>query len=153
MKIRRIRSLTSDVNSLLQQSRDYQNELYPPESVHQDDTVSLLAEHVYFIGAYQEKLLLGIGAVKFIEAIPAYGEIKNLFVPPEHRGKGAAKVIMSALEARLKEQGAHLCRLETGTGQLESIGLYHRLGYQNCDIYGDYQPDPLSLYMEKELTD
>ena len=156
MEIRRIRSLTGDIDSLLQQSRDYQNELYPPESVHQDDTASLLSEHVYFIGAYQgesdNQLLLGIGAVKFIEAIPAYGEIKNLFVPPEHRGKGAAKVIMSALEAWLKDQGAHLCRLETGPSQLESIGLYQRLGYRECGLYGDYEPDPLSLFMEKELT-
>jgi putative acetyltransferase len=167
MQIRRIRSLTGDVNSLLQQSRDYQNELYPPESVHQDDTASLLSEQVYFVGAYQHKSqhknqdgihikdedqqLLGIGAVKFVEAIPAYGEIKNLFVPPEHRGKGAAKVIMSALEARLKDQGVHFCRLETGPSQLESIGLYQRLGYRPCELYGDYQPDPLSLFMEKEL--
>ena len=161
MQIRRIRSLTDDVDSLLQQSRDYQNELYPPESVHQDNTASLLADQVYFIGAFQAKnqdehedeLLLGVGAVKFFDGLPAYGEIKNLFVPPEHRGKGVAKVIMSALETRLKDQGAHLCRLETGPSQLESIGLYHRLGYQQCDLYGDYQPDPLSLFMEKQLTD
>ncbi len=161
MQIRRIRSLTGDVDSLLQQSRDYQNELYPPESVHQDDTASLLSEQVFFVGAYQiknqdkpeDQQLLGIGAVKFIAAIPAYGEIKNLFVPPEHRGKGAAKVIMSALETQLKDQGAQLCRLETGPSQLESIGLYQRLGYRQCDQYGDYQPDPLSLFMEKELTD
>jgi putative acetyltransferase len=157
MQIRRIKLLTSDVDSLLQQSRDYQNELYPPESVHQDDTASLLSEPVYFVGAYQDKgqdqQLLGIGAVKFIEAMPAYGEIKNLFVPLEHRGMGTAKFIMSALEARLKGQGAYLCRLETGPSQLESIGLYQRLGYLQCGLYGDYQPDPLSLFMEKELTD
>jgi putative acetyltransferase len=156
MQIRRIRALTDDIDSLLQQSRDYQNKLYPQESVHQDDTASLLSEQVYFIGAFQKRhedeLLLGIGAVKFIDVLPAYGEIKNLFVPPEHRGKGAAKVIMSALEARLKDQGANLCRLETGPSQLESIGLYHQLGYQQCDLYGDYQPDPLSLFMEKELN-
>jgi putative acetyltransferase len=96
---------------------------------------------------------LGIGAVKFIDVLPAYGEIKNLFVPPEHRGKGAAKIIMSALEARLKDQGANICRLETGPSQLESIGLYQRLGYQQCSLYGNYQPDPLSLFMEKELLD
>lgn len=156
MQIRRIRSLTDDVGALLQQSRDYQNELYPPESVHQDNTSSLLADQVYFIGVFKTKdegeLLLGIGAIKFFDGLPAYGEIKNLFVPPEHRGKGVAKVIMSALETRLKDQGAHLCRLETGPSQLESIGLYHRLGYRQCDLYGDYQPDPLSLFMEKKLT-
>ena len=159
MQVRRIRTLTDDIDFLLQQSRDYQNELYPPESVHQDDTSSLLSEQVYFVGAFQQRhlhehevdQLLGIGAVKLMDVIPAYGEIKNLFVPTEHRGKGVAKVIMSALEARLKDQGANLCRLETGPSQLESIGLYHRLGYQPCDLYGDYQPDPLSLFMEKEL--
>lgn len=154
MQIRRIRSLNSNVESLLQQSRDYQNELYPPESVHQDDTASLLAASIYFIGAYQNDSndsLLGVGAVKLVEATPAYGEIKNLFIPPEHRGLGAAKKIMNELEGYLVEKGIGLCRLETGPAQLESIGLYHRLGYRECDLYGDYQPDPLSMFMEKKL--
>lgn len=152
MQIKRIRTVTGDVESLLQQSRDYQNELYPPDSVHQDDTDGLMSENVYFIGAYRGQELLGIGAVKLIDTAPAYGEIKNLFIPPEHRGLGAAKVIMAALENHLVDRGIGLCRLETGPSQLESIGLYQRIGYQQCDLYGDYQPDPLSLFMEKELT-
>jgi ribosomal protein S18 acetylase RimI-like enzyme len=152
MQIKRIKTVTGDVESLLQMSRDYQNELYPPESVHQDDTDGLLSDSVYFIGAYREQELLGIGAVKLIDAAPAYGEIKNLFIPPEHRGLGAAKVIMAALENHLVDSGIGLCRLETGPSQLESIGLYQRLGYRECGLYGNYEPDPLSLFMEKELT-
>ena len=151
MQIKRITTLTNDVELLLQLSRDYQHELYPPESVHQDDTNSLLSESVYFLGGYQNNTLLGIGAVKVVKAEPVYGEIKNLFVPPEHRGLGAAKAIMTALEEYLVEQNVDLCRLETGPSQLESIGLYRRLGYEVCDLYGDYQPDPLSLFMEKYL--
>ncbi|MFT5657939.1 MAG: putative acetyltransferase [Gammaproteobacteria bacterium] len=152
MQIKPITELTSDVESLLQQSRDYQNELYPPESVHQDDTGSLLSASTYFIGAYRDRLLVGIGAVKIADAIPAYGEVKNLFIPPEHRGMGAARIIMANLESHLTEQGVGICRLETGPGQLESIGLYHSLGYRDCELYGDYQPDPLSLFMDKELS-
>ena len=152
MQIKRIRTVTGDIESLLQQSRDYQNELYPPESVHQDDTDGLMSDSVYFIGAYREQTLLGIGAVKLMGAAPAYGEIKNLFISPQHRGLGAAKVIMAALENHLVDGGISLCRLETGPSQLESIGLYQRLGYQQCDLYGDYQFDPLSLFMEKELS-
>ena len=151
MQIKRITALTDDVDSLLQQSRDYQNELYPAESVHQDDTSSLLSGGVYFIGAYSGKVLLGIGAVKLFDTVPAYGEIKNLFIPPEHRGLGAAKVIMAALESHLVDKEVNLCRLETGPSQIESIGLYQRLGYRKCGLYGDYQPDPLSLFMEKEI--
>lgn len=151
LQVKRIRELNSDVEDLLQQSRDYQNELYPPESVHQDDTGSLLAESMYFIGVYRDQTLLGIGGVKVIDAEPAYGEIKNLFIPPEHRGQGAAKIIMTSLESHLADRGVGLCRLETGPSQLESIGLYQRLGYRECGLYGDYKPDPLSLFMEKEI--
>ena len=151
MLIRRIRVLSSDVDDLLQQSRDYQNELYPPESVHQDDTGSLLSENMYFIGAYREQALIGIGGVKIVKTRPAYGEIKNLFIPPEYRGLGAAKMIMASLESHLAEQGVGLCRLETGFSQPESIGLYQRLGYSECGLYGDYKPDLHSLYMEKAI--
>lgn len=151
MHIKRIRTVNDAVDSLLQQSRNYQNQLYPPESVHQDDIDSLLSDSVYFIGVYRDQALLGIGAVKLIDAVTAYGEIKNLFISPQHRKLGVAKLIMAALERHLVDQGIGLCRLETGPGQLESIALYQHLGYRKCDLYGDYKPDPLSLFMEKEM--
>jgi putative acetyltransferase len=44
-----------------------------------------------------------------------------------------------------------LCCLETGPNQPESVGLYKSLGYQECVAYGDYKPDPLSLFMQKAL--
>jgi putative acetyltransferase len=127
-------------------------ELYPPESIHQEDPQGLLAADTYFIGAYLERKLLGIGAVKNVDASPAYGEIKNLFVDPRQRGQGASRIIMNALEQSLVDSKIMLCRLETGPGQAESIGLYKSLGYQHCPPYGDYKPDPLSYFMEKELA-
>jgi ribosomal protein S18 acetylase RimI-like enzyme len=126
-------------------------ELYPPESIHQEDPQRLLDNDTYFIGAYLERKLLGIGAVKHVDASPAYGEIKNLFVDPRQRGRGASRLIMNALEQSLIDSNITLCRLETGSGQAESIGLYQSLGYQQCPPYGNYKPDPLSVFMEKEL--
>jgi ribosomal protein S18 acetylase RimI-like enzyme len=126
-------------------------ELYPPESIHQEDPQRLLDNDTYFIGAYLERKLLGIGAVKNVDASPAYGEIKNLFVDPRQRGRGASRLIMNALEQSLIDSNITLCRLETGSGQAESIGLYQSLGYQQCPPYGNYKPDPLSVFMEKEL--
>ncbi len=151
MHIRPIENISDDVNTLIQISRRYMAELYPPESIHQEDPQRLLDNDTYFIGAYLERKLLGIGAVKNVDASPAYGEIKNLFVDPRQRGRGASRLIMNALEQSLIDSNITLCRLETGSGQAESIGLYQSLGYQQCPPYGNYKPDPLSVFMEKEL--
>lgn len=151
MEIKPISRISNNVDALIQLSREYQAGLYPPESIHQEDPQTLLAQNIYFIGAYIDNDLLGIGAVKRVDATPRYGEIKNLFVDPEHRGQGASRVLMSALEQHLVDNKIMLCRLETGPGQPESIGLYRSLGYLECPAYGDYKPDPLSLFMEKKL--
>ena len=84
-------------------------------------------------------------------AEPDYGEIKNLYVGPAFRRQGASRQLMLALEQYLLAQEIRLCRLETGIYQPESIALYRRLGYQECPAYGDYQADPLSVFMEKHL--
>jgi len=152
MKIHSIDVISDDVAGLVQQSQQYQAGLYPAKSVHQEDAQALLATSVYFIGVYQGQALLGIGAVKKIDASSPYGEIKNLFVDPRHRGLGASRIIMHALERHLVEAGISMCRLETGVNQPESISLYESLGYSVCGPYGEYQSDPLSIFMQKELT-
>ena len=151
LEIKPIKDIASDVDALIQMSRQYQAELYPVESIHQEDPQQLLAKNVHFIGAYLQQALLGIGAVKLIGAASGYGEIKNLFVDPRYRGQGVSRIIMSALEQHLIDNKITLCRLETGPGQPESIGLYKSLGYQDCPLYGDYEPDPLSVFMQKKL--
>ncbi len=151
MQIRPIEIISDDVDALIQLSHRYFAELYPPESNHQEDLQRLLAIDIYFIGAYLERKLLGIGAVKKVDASPAYGEIKNLFVDPRQRGLGVSRIIMSALEQFLIGNNVMLCRLETGPEQSEAIGLYQSLGYHKCPPYGDYKVDPLSVFMEKEL--
>ncbi len=73
MHIRPIEFISDDIDTLIQLSRRYMAELYPPESIHQEDPQQLLAADTYFIGAYLERKLLGIGAVKHVDASPAYG--------------------------------------------------------------------------------
>ncbi len=151
MRVKPVTVLTDDVDALVQQSRRYQETLYPPESINQDDPHKLINSDMYFVGVYDGDILCGIGGVKVIDDAPRYGEIKNLYVDPQCRGRGASKTIMSALEQYVVDQGVGLCRLETGVSQPESISLYHGLGYRDRDAYGDYQADPLSVFMEKVL--
>ena len=151
MQIKQIKVISDDVDALIQLSRSYQAELYPPESIHQEDPQQLLNANIYFLGVYLQQSLAGIGAVKTVDASPIYGEIKNLFVDPGQRGKGVSRVVMKALERHLVANHIMLCRLETGPGQPESIGLYESLGYCHRPPYGDYQADPHSVFMEKVL--
>lgn len=151
MLIKPITALTDQVDAIIRLSREYQAGLYPAESINQDDPQDLVNGDMYFIGAYQGDDLCGIGAVKIMNDDQVYGEIKNLFVDPVCRGRGVSKIIMNALEDYLIKNEIHLCRLETGVSQPESIGLYQRLGYHNRDTYGDYVPDPLSIFMEKKI--
>ena len=152
MQIHSIDTISDDIAMLIHRSQQYQAELYPADSIHQEDVQALLAANTFFVGAYKNQQLLGIGAVKKIDANSPYGEIKNLFVDPHHRGVGVSRGIMHALEQHLVDAGIELCQLETGVNQPESIGLYESLGYKVCGPYGDYQADPLSIFMRKELS-
>lgn len=151
MQVKPITELSVDVRALIQQSRDYQAEIYPAESINQDDPEYLVGGGMYFIGVYDDDGLLGIGGVKIMHDDGNYGEIKNLFVDPEARGRGVSKIIMQALEDYLIKEDMTLCRLETGVSQPESISLYQKLGYQDCGAYGDYADDPLSVFMQKVI--
>jgi putative acetyltransferase len=43
-------------------------------------------------------------------------------------------------------------RLETGTKQPKAILLYRLAGYSEIPPFGDYKPDPLSIFMERRLA-
>lgn len=138
----------NQAKTLIEALDQYQASLYPAESNHLDSLDTLSNKNVTMVGAMEAGTLLAIGAVKVFEN---YGEIKRVFVPKPHRGNGLAKMIMAALEQRLKEQSVHYAKLETGIHQHEAIGLYHHLGYLNCPPFGSYRPDPLSVFMSKKL--
>ncbi|MFG6469222.1 GNAT family N-acetyltransferase [Roseateles sp. BYS87W] len=140
--------------ALMALSEAYMGALYPAESNHFEPPSGLREPHGLFLGAWCGDALLGCGGVKFHapQSVPAYGEIKRLFVLEQARGRGLAQQLMAQLEAQLVARGVGWARLETGIHQPEAIGLYRRLGYAECGPFGGYQPDPLSLFMEKRLA-
>jgi putative acetyltransferase len=137
--------------ALLDQSDAYMATLYPPQSNHMEGVEALRQANVFFVGACIGADLAGCGAVKTMRDDGVYGEIKRVFVPPSFRGRGISRAIMDFLECYLVEQGVPLARLEMGALQPEAMGLYRRLGYLERPPFGNYQVDPLSLFMEKRL--
>lgn len=116
-------------------------------------TQAMQQPNVHFLGVRQDGELVGCGAVKLVEGVEAYGEIKAVFVAEAQRGRGHSRAIMQALEAHLRSVGIQLARLATGPRQPEAVGLYASLGYTPCAPFGGQQADDLTVFMQKSLGD
>lgn len=150
-RLKRLDPLTEAARVLLEQADRLMISLYPPASNHLDPPETLARDNVLFLGAYAGSDLVGCGAVKLMDDDGRYGEIKRVYVIPTARGGGIATRIMRELEAHLLKEQIPYARLETGIHQSEAINFYHKLGYIDRGPYGAYQPDPLSIFMEKVL--
>ena len=76
-------------------------------------------------------------------------EIKKMYVVPDLRGKGVARVLLHALEAKARELGYTVARLDTGPKQVGARGLYESEGYAEV---ADFNGNPVaSFWGEKPL--
>ena len=74
-----------------------------------------------------------------------------MYVEEAGRGRGIGRKLLEQLVMFARMSGLQVLKLETGIHQPEAIALYERAGFARCEPFGDYQPDPLSLFMEKRL--
>lgn len=132
-----------DVIALIAELDAYQDSLYPPESRHAMDLASLLQANVLFAVARDQAAgAVGCGAVVLAGT---NGELKRMYISPRSRGQGLATQLLALLEAEAIRRG---CRLL----QPEALGLYASLGYQRVGPFGGYADDPLSVFMQKQLS-
>jgi putative acetyltransferase len=139
-----------EVVALLADSDSYYAALYPAESNHLLDASTLAAPEVIFLVARIGGCLAGFGAL--LRHGIAFGEIKRMYIAPGMRGRKLGRMVLSALEEHARADRLPCLRLETGTKQPVAIALYRSAGYREIPPFGDYKPDPLSIFMEKRLT-
>ena len=93
---------------------------------------------------------IGCGAVRPLFANEIV-EIKRMFVKPEFRGKGIARLLLTKLESVATEMGYKKVWLETGDPQPEAIRLYENANYSRIINYGNYKENLHSNCFEKIL--
>jgi putative acetyltransferase len=141
-----------EAHALIAESDAFMASLYPAGSVFLASIESLMAPNVLLLGGRIDAELVACGAARtLIDATGTYGEIKRVFVRERHRGKGLSRAIMRRLEAHLVASGVGTARLETGVRQPQALALYRSIGYVERAPFGDYPPDPLSVFLEKRL--
>ena len=139
-----------EIVMLLRDGEAHSAKLYPAESNHHVPLDALRASNVRFLVARDANgRAVGTGALALHGA---WAELKAMWVIPEARGLGASSSILAALEASARSEGVRILRLETGVESHAALGLYTRAGFTRCDPFGDYRPDPLSVFMEKDLS-
>jgi len=141
----------ADVVALIEALDRYQAALYPAESNHLVPIDALAASDVRFFVARRGGEALGCGALRIDAA--GYGEVKRMFVAPRARGLSLGRRLLERIELEARRERLTCLRLETGIHQREALGLYRAVGFVERGPFGDYGPDPLSVFMEKLLVD
>jgi GNAT superfamily N-acetyltransferase len=78
-------------------------------------------------------------------------EIKKMYVVPEARGTGLARLLLHVLEDKACELGYEVARLDTGPRQGNAQGLYESEGYIAID---DFNGNPVAVFWgEKPLIE
>lgn len=138
-----------DAIALISELETHLSKHYPQESRHGYSVDKLLAEGVAFFVIRNHGAAVGCGGIQLFGT--EYGELKRMFVKPESRGLGYAKLMLDHLENHARSHGIMLVRLETGIHQSSAIKLYERAGYRKIPPFADYREDPLSRCYEKRL--
>ena len=148
--ISRERPDTPDAIQLIDELESVLEPLYPKTSRHGLSVEKLIAEGVHFFVIRADGEPAGCGGVKFYSG--DYAEVKRMYVRPGFRGKGFAWLMLDHLAETTLSQGVAMLRLETGIHQYDAIRLYEAWGFRRIGPFGEYRPDPLSLFFEKRLT-
>ena len=100
-----------------------------------------------FVAIYADGRPIAGGGVKDLGG--GTGELKRMYVAPDQRGRGVARVLLGALEDLARELGHSVLRLDTGRKQPHALALYQSAGYSEID---DYNANPYASYWaEKRL--
>jgi putative acetyltransferase len=143
--------LAPDVLALLDAHMEHNHAHSPPEDVFALDANELRAEDITFFSMRQDGKLLGIGAIRVMDA--EHAEIKSMHTAASARGTGVARAMVEHLLAFARERGITRVSLETGTmdGFAPARALYASFGFERCEPFADYPNSPNSLCMTLRL--
>ena len=124
----------------------------PPESIHMMDASELAIEDVSFFVMRLDSQPVAMGAFKRFDG--SHAEIKSMHVLAENRGQGLSRVMLDHLVTEAARSGITRLSLETGSQPMFAPArrLYERSAFTECRPFGDYVPDPNSVFMTRALA-
>jgi putative acetyltransferase len=126
-----------------------------PGSAHALDLSGLRAPEVTFWSVWDSRVreeLIAVGALKRLSDV--HGEVKSMHVAEAARGRGIGSELLRHIIAQAESRGMTRVSLETGAWPYfaPARALYARHGFTECPPFGDYRPDPNSVFMTLPLA-
>ena len=140
-----------DVTALLERHLAFTHETTPPEVVFALDVDGLVDPAITFCSARRAGALLGVGALKELDA--AHGELKSMHTAATARGQGIGGAVVEHLVDLARRRGYARVSLETGSQDAfaPARALYARCGFVPCGPFADYPDAPSSVFMTLAL--
>lgn len=123
----------------------------PPGSVFALDLSGLRDPAVTLWSAWEDDALLGLGALKRLDA--THAEIKSMRTHPAQLRRGIGALMLDHLINAARAGGYRRLSLETGSNApfAAARALYERAGFARCDPFGDYRDTTFSLYYTRTI--
>ena len=123
----------------------------PEGSAHVLDIPGLKVSSIKFWSLWNEKKLIGCGALKFLD--DDHGEFKSIRVHNNYRNQGQGINVINHLINEAKKLKIKRLSIETGAGEffIPARKLFKEAGFTVCEPFAHYKEDINSLYLTKLL--
>ena len=121
------------------------------DSAHALDLADLKATGTTVWTAWLQNSPVGVAALRRLS--PGHGEIKSMHTAVAARRSGVARALLGHLIDVASGEGLTRLSLETGSWPYfaPARALYASFGFAECGPFGDYVPDPNSVFMTLAL--
>ena len=122
-----------------------------PGSAHAVGLNGLQSPDIAFWTGWDGETLIAMGALKQLS--PDHGEIKSMHTVAAARRGGMGSAMLQHIIAFARSRRMSRLSLETGSWDYfrPAVALYRSHGFVECPPFGDYVPDPNSIFMTLDL--
>ena len=138
-----------EVNELLTKHFVELRAASPKGSTHVLDILGLKVPSIKFWSLWDEKKLIGCGALKFLNK--EHGEFKSIRIHDEFRKQGHGVKVINHLIDEAKKLNIKKLSIETGAGAffIPARKLFKKTGFVECEPFAHYKKDVNSVYLTK----
>ena len=124
----------------------------PEGSAHVLDIPGLMVPSIKFWSFWQEKKLMGCGALKLLDK--EHGEFKSIRVHDNFRNQGNGIKVINLLVEEAKKLDIKRISIETGSGKFfePARKLFKKCDFKPCKPFAHYKEDINSIYLSKLIN-
>ena len=125
----------------------------PEGSAHVLDIPGLKVPSIKFWSLWDEKRLIGCGALKFLSKV--HGEFKSIRIHDKFRKQGQGINVINHLINEAKKLKIKKLSIETGAGDffIPARKLFQKTGFTKCEPFAHYKEDVNSVYLTMIIDD